>query len=66
MTKPDKKKLLQTNAILWLIAMLLPALFHFTLGATKFPWPVLVPLLLIGCLLASNNLIAKAAGESKD
>ena len=49
---------------MWLMAMLLPALLHFGLGTTRFPWPVILPLLLIGTMLASNRMVGEAAGDS--
>ncbi len=64
MTKSEKNKLLKANTIMWLAAMVLPALLHFGLGSTKFPWPMILPLLLIGPMLASNRMVAKAAGDS--
>jgi fatty acid desaturase len=66
MTKSDKNKLLTNNTILWLVAMVLPAFLHFALASTKFPWPMVLPLLLFGAMLASNNLLAKAIGDTKD
>lgn len=71
MTKAEKQKLLKTNTIYWLTAMLLPALFHFGLKAfgsenAKFPWPVLIPLLLLGLMLGSNNMLSQAIGEPAD
>ena len=49
---------------MWLTAMLLPALLHFGLGTTRFPWLVILPLLLIRPMLASNRMVGKAAGDS--
>ena len=66
MTKADKKKLLTNNTILWLAAMVLPVVLHFALASTKFPWPVILPLLLFGAMLASNNMLAKAIGDTTD
>jgi hypothetical protein len=66
MTKSDKSKLLMTNTILWLTAMALPAVLHFALASTKFPWPVILPLLLFGAMLASNSMLAKAIGDTTD
>lgn len=64
MTKAEKNKLLKANTFMWLAAMVLPVLLHFGLGSTKFPWPVILPLLLIGPMLASNRMVGKAAGDS--
>ena len=66
MTKSEKSKLLTTNTILWLMAMALPAALHFALGSTRFPWPLLLPLLLFGAMLASNNMLGKAIGAPTD
>ena len=66
MTRSEKSKLLTTNTILWLTAMVLPAVFHFALASTRFPWPLLLPLLLIGAMLASNNMLGKAIGATTD
>ena len=66
MTKSEKSKLLKTNTLLWLAAMVLPAVLHFALASTKFPWPVVLPLLLLGPLLASNSMLAKAIGDTAD
>jgi hypothetical protein len=57
---------LTTNTILWLTAMVLPVVLHFALASTKFPWPVIVPLLLFGAMLASNSMLAKAIGDTAD
>jgi fatty acid desaturase len=56
----EKKHLLKWNTILWLAAMALPAFFSLAFAATKFPWPLLLPLLLLGPMLASNKMIARA------
>jgi hypothetical protein len=66
MTKSEKKKLLANNTILWLAAMVLPVVLYFALASTRFPWPVVLPLLLFGAMLASNNLLAKAIGDTTD
>lgn len=66
MTKSEKNKLLRTNTILWLAAMALPAFLHIALASARFPWPVILPLLLIGPLLASNSMLAKAIGDTTD
>ena len=54
------------NSMLWLVAMVLPAGLHLALGSTKFPWPLLLPLLLLGAMLASNTLLASAIGDTTD
>lgn len=66
MKPTDKKHLLKWNTLLWLAAMLLPAGFSLALAATKFPWPLIVPLLLLGPMLASNKMLAQAIGEATD
>lgn len=64
MNHVEKKNLLKWNTILWLVAMFLPALFSFAFESTKFPWQIIVPLLLVGCLLASNKMLAQAIGQT--
>ena len=66
MTKSEKSKLLTTNTILWLAAMVLPVVLHFALASTQFPWPVILPLLLFGAMLASNRMLAKAIGDTTE
>ncbi len=66
MTTAEKKKILKANTVLWLAAMALPVGLSFALAATKFPWQILIPLLLFGPMLSSNNMLAKAIGETKD
>jgi fatty acid desaturase len=66
MTTSEKKKLLTSNTILWLIAMVLPVGLHFALASTRFPWQVIVPLLLLGAMLASNSILSKAIGDTTD
>ena len=66
MTKSEKNKLLTKNTILWITAMVLPGVLHFALASTKFPWPVILPLLLFGAMLASNSMLAKAIGDTTD
>ena len=61
-----KKNLLKWNTILWLAAMALPAFFSIAFASTRFPWPMLLPLLLIGFMLASNKMLIRAIGESAD
>jgi hypothetical protein len=58
------KNLLLWNTILWLFAMLLPAVFSFAFASTRFPWQIIVPLLLFGCLLASNKMLAQAIAQA--
>lgn len=62
----EKKNLLKWNTILWLLAMVLPAFFSIAFSSAKFPWPIIVPLLLLGPMLASNKMLSQAIGDSVD
>jgi hypothetical protein len=64
MTNSEKKKLLTNNTMLWLAAMVLPAILHF--ASPNFPWPVIMPLLLFGAMLASNGMLTRAIGKTTD
>ncbi len=66
MKNSDRKNLLKWNTILWLAAMALPAFFSIAFASTKFPWPMILPLLLLGPMLVSNKMLAQAIGESTD
>ena len=66
MKNSDKKHLLKWNTILWLAAMVLPAFFSIAFASTKFPWPMVLPLLLIGPMLVSNKMLTQAIGDSTD
>jgi hypothetical protein len=66
MTKAEKKKTLTANACLWVAAILLPVICHFGFASTKFPWPILIPLLLIGPAVASNQMLSRAIGETAE
>ena len=49
--------------------MAVPLLLHFGLQAlatepVNLPWPVVVPLLLVGLLMASNKLLSDAIGTT--
>jgi hypothetical protein len=66
MTKAEKNRLLLWNSMIWIAAMALPFFLNLILGSTKFPWPILVPLLFIGFLLYSNNVLSKVIGEPTD
>jgi hypothetical protein len=57
-----RKHLLKWNTLLWLAAMALPACFSVVFATTRFPWQIVVPLLLIGPMLASNKMLAVALG----
>lgn len=66
MRSTEKNNLLKWNTILWLAAMALPAIFSIAFASTKFPWQMIVPLLLIGPMLVSNKMLAQASGESTE
>jgi fatty acid desaturase len=66
MKNTDKKNLLKWNTILWLAAMVLSAVFSFAFTSTKFPWPMILPLLLLGPMLASNKMLNQAIAGSTD
>ncbi|HEY1172257.1 MAG TPA: hypothetical protein VGH19_12860 [Verrucomicrobiae bacterium] len=66
MTTAEKKSMLKWNTLLWLAAMVIPGILSISLASTKFPWQILIPLFLFGPLLASNNMLSKAIGETKD
>lgn len=66
MTTSEKNNLLKQNTICWLGAFILPVILHFGLRHTQFPWPLILPVLLLGLMLASNNLLSKAIGRSSD
>lgn len=66
MNPSQKKSLLKWNTILWLAAMLMPAFFSIALASTKFPWPMVLPLLLLGPMLASNRMLIQAGDGGTD
>lgn len=66
MTTSQKNQMLKWNTLLWVMAMVLPGIFHIAFASTKFPWPVIIPCLLLGALLASNNMLARAIGTPSD
>jgi hypothetical protein len=66
MKNTDKKNLLKWNTILWIAAMVFPALFSIAFASTKFPWPIVLPLLLFGPMLASNRMLIQAIGQTTD
>jgi len=66
MKNTEKKNLLKWNTILWLTAMVLPALFSIAFASTKFPWQIIVPLLLFGPMLVSNKMLTQAIGDSAE
>ena len=66
MKTSEKKNLLKWNSLLWLLAMVAPAFFSFALAETKFPWPLILPFLLLGPMLGSNMMLTRAMGQSAD
>ena len=64
MKDADKSNLLKWNTALWLAAMALPACFSIAFASTKFPWQIIVPLLLIGPMLASNKMLRQAIKDA--
>jgi hypothetical protein len=66
MKHSEKKNMLKWNTILWLVAMVVPGVFSIAFASHKFPWPIVVPMLLIGPMLASNKMLIQAMGESPD
>jgi F0F1-type ATP synthase assembly protein I len=66
MTTSQKNQMLKRNTLLWVVAMVLPGILYIALASTKFPWPVIIPFLLLGAMLASNNMLTKAMGTPTD
>jgi len=66
MTKSDKNKILRLNTMYWLAAIIVPVILHFGLSSTKFPWPLILPLALLGPMLGSNHLLSRATGDTTD
>ena len=66
MKNADKKNLLKWNTILWLAAMVMPAVFSIAFASTKFPWPIIIPFLLLGPMLGSNRMLTQAIGASAE
>lgn len=64
MNTPQTNAWLKWNSILWLAAMVAPGGLSFAFAATKFPWPLLFPLLLLGPMLASNRMLSQAASSA--
>ena len=64
MKPSEKNTLLKWNTMLWLMAMVSPAFFSIALASTRFPWPIVLPFLLIGPMLASNKMLIQAFGEN--
>jgi len=66
MKSAEKNNLLKWNTILWLAAMVLPVCLSFAFASTKFPWQIILPLLLLGPMLGSNRMLIQAIGECAD
>lgn len=66
MKTPAPNDALKRNTILWLFAMILPAVFHIAFASTKFPWHIVLPLLLVGPMLASNKMVSRAAARPEN
>lgn len=66
MKHAEKKSLLKWNSILWLAAMVLPAVLSIAFASTKFPWPIILPMLLLGPMLMSNKMLIQAIGPTTD
>ena len=66
MTKSKKQHILRMNTLLWLAAMVLPGVLQIAFASTRFPWPAVLPLLLFGALLASNQMLSQAIGKPTD
>ena len=64
MKNSDKKNLLKWNTILWLLAMVIPAFLSIAFASTKFPWQIILPMLLLGPMLYSNKMLNQALAES--
>ena len=64
MNNSEKKHMLKWNTILWLFAMVSPAFFSIAFASAKFPWPMIMPMLLIGPMLYSNKMLSQAIGDS--
>jgi len=66
MKPSDKSTFLKWNTMLWLAAMVLPAIFSIAFESTRFPWQITVPFLRLGPMLASNKMLAQAIGRSQE
>jgi hypothetical protein len=63
MSRSAKSKLIRQNTLCWLGAILLPVILHFGLAGTRFPWPVVLAMLLFPLMLASNRFVSRAAED---
>ena len=66
MTKAEKKKTLTANTCLWLAAIALPVICHFGFASTRFPWPIIIPLLLIWPAMFPNQPLSEKIGAPTD
>ena len=66
MKPAEKKNLLKWNSLLWLTAMVMPGFCSIVLASSKFPWPMVFPLLLIGPMLGSNRMLDQACGDTPE
>jgi hypothetical protein len=66
MKAPAQTSAVKWNTILWLLAMILPAVFNIAFASNKFPWHIVLPLLLVGPMLASNKMVSRAAAKPAD
>lgn len=66
MKNSDKKNLVKWNTILWLVAIGSPAFFSLAFASAKFPWPMILPLLLLGPMLVSNKMLIAAMGDAAE
>ena len=71
MNESQTKQLVRKNTLFWIVAMVLPGIFDLSFKAfaspsAKFPWPMILPFMMLGLLLASNSLITEAAGAAKE
>jgi hypothetical protein len=64
MNNADKRHLIKWNTLLWITAMVLPAVVSIAFAGTKFPWHITVPLLLVGPMLASNKMLIQAMANA--
>lgn len=66
MTKSQKTALIRQNCLCWATAVVVPIVFHYGLAGTRFPWPIVLPILWLAPMMVSNSLISKAAGPDAD
>jgi hypothetical protein len=64
MKTSQNNHLLKWNSLLWVAAMILPGILSIAFSSTKFPWPIIIPLLLLGPMLGSNKMLVQAIGTN--